>query len=98
MRARPGPATASRVGLAVAGLYMVVAAFLLFEGLREATFSGVYWVVAAFPWSFIVASVLPRGPMNRAVVVGGVVLNIAISYFGGAVWERWWRGGRTEGR
>ncbi len=88
----------SRWGLAVAALYTAVAAFLLLEGLGEATFSGLYWLVAAFPWSLILAVVPPMGWLSRAVIGGGVLLNIAISYFWGTAWESWWRGGRrTEG-
>ncbi len=87
----------STLGLFMAAAYAAVAVGLLAQGLQVGTFSGVYWLIAAFPWSYIVAAVLPSGQMTPAMIGAGVLLNVALFYWWGRAWESWWRGRRGEG-
>ena len=86
----------SKVGIAISIAYIGAAIALLMQGSRDETFSGVYWMTAAFPWSYSAALVLGSHGGGSIMIVIGISLNLAISYCWGSAWESWWRGIRRR--
>ena len=89
----------SKVGVGVAIAYAGLALALVVRGSAAETFSGVYWIIAAFPWSYIAALLSASRPISVVIILVGILLNIVIAYFWGSAWESWWRpprGGATN--
>lgn len=84
----------SSVGLALSVVYLAVAIRLLVRGATAPpteTFAGIYWYIAAFPWSLAVNWIGSGDLMVRGIIIAGVFVNVVLSYLWGTAWQRWWK-------